>query len=50
MSVHLFVCDRDESVSRKFSHDVEVRPQVQLAAHQHHLGIGTELLRFSLPL
>lgn len=31
-------------------HDVQVRPHVQLAADQHHLGVGTELLGLTLPL
>lgn len=47
---HLFVGARNESVFGKLSHDVEVRPQVQLAADQHHFGTGTELLRLPLPL
>ena len=47
---HLLVSDRDESEFGQFSQHVEVRPHVQLAAHQNHLGIGTELLGLSLPL
>lgn len=42
--------DGKESVLGELSHDVEVRPHVQLAADQHHFGIGTELLRLTLPL
>lgn len=47
---HLLMCDRNESVFGKLSHDVEVRPHVQLAADKHHFGIGAELLCFTLPL
>lgn len=47
---HLFMGDRNESVFGQFSHDVEVRPHVQLAANQHHFGTGTELLCLTLPL
>lgn len=42
--------DRDEPVLGQLPHDVQVRPHVQLAAHQHHLGVGTELLGLTLPL
>ena len=42
--------DRNESVFGKLSHDVEVRPHVQLAPDQHHFGTGTEFLRLPLPL
>lgn len=46
----LFMSDGDESELGQLSQDIEVRPHVQLAAHQNHLGIGTELLRLPLPL
>lgn len=49
-SPHLFVGDRNESVFGQLSHDVEVRPHVQLAADQHHFGIEAELLGLTLPL
>lgn len=49
-SPHLFMGDGNESVFGELSHDVEIRPHVQLAADQHHFGIGTELLRLPLPL
>lgn len=42
--------DGDESVLGQLPHDVQVRPHVQLAADQHHLGVGTELLGLTLPL
>lgn len=42
--------NRDEPVLGQLPHDVQVRPHVQLAAHQHHLGVGTELLGLTLPL
>lgn len=47
---HLFVGHGDESVFGQLPHYVEVRPHVHLAAHQHHFGTGTELLRLALPL
>lgn len=40
----------NESVFGQLPHHVEVRPHVHLAAHQHHFGTGTELLRLPLPL
>lgn len=42
--------DGDESVLGQLPHDVQVCPHVQLAADQHHLGVGTELLGLTLPL
>lgn len=50
VSPHLFMGDRNESVFGELPHDVEICPHVQLAADQHHFGIGTELLRLPLPL
>lgn len=47
---HLFVGHWDKSVFGKLPHYTEVRPHVQLAAHQHHFGTRTELLRLPLPL
>lgn len=47
---HLFMGDRDESVFGELSQDIEVCPHVQLAANQHHFGIGAELLCLALPL
>lgn len=41
---------RDEPVLGQLPHDVQVSPHVQLAADQHHLGVGTELLGLTLPL
>lgn len=49
-SAHLLVGYRDEPVLGQLPHDVQVRPHVQLAADQHHLGVGTELLGLTLPL
>lgn len=49
-SAHLFVGDGEESVLGQLPHHVQVRPHVQLAADQHHLGVGTELLGLTLPL
>lgn len=42
--------DRDEPLLGQFSQRAHVRPHVQLAAHQHHFGVGAELLRLALPL
>lgn len=42
--------DRDEPLLGEFPQGVDVCPHVQLAADQHNFGIGTELLRLSLPL
>lgn len=47
---HLFVGHRDQPVLGQLPHHAEVRPHVQLAAHQHHFGARTELLRLPLPL
>lgn len=47
---HLLVGDRDESLLGKFPQGVDVCPHVQFTANQHHFGIGTKLLRLSLPL
>lgn len=47
---HLFVGHWDQPVLSQLPHHAEVRPHVQLAAHQHHFGAGTELLRLPLPL
>lgn len=40
----------DETLFGEFPQGVYVRPHVQLTAHQHHFGVGTELLSLSLPL
>lgn len=40
----------DETLLGEFPQGVYVRPHVQLTAHQHHFGVGTELLSLSLPL
>ena len=50
MGSHLFVGYRDESEFGQLSQDAQVGPHVQLAAHQHHLGTGAELLGLPLPL
>ena len=50
MGAHLFVGYRDESEFGQLSQDAQVGPHVQLAAHQHHLGTGAELLGLPLPL
>ena len=47
---HLLVGDRDEALFGEFPQGADVCPHVQLTAHQHHFGIGTKLLRLSLPL
>lgn len=47
---HLFVGHGNESVFGQLPQYVEVRPHVHLAAHKHHFGTGTELLRLPLPL
>lgn len=40
----------DEPLFGEFPQGVYVGPHVQLTAHQHHFGVGTELLSLSLPL
>lgn len=47
---HLLVRDGDEALLGKLPQRVQVRPHVQLAAHQHDLGVGAELLSLPLPL
>lgn len=47
---HLLVCHRDEALLGELPQSVEVCPHVQLAADQHNLRVGAELLRFPLPL
>lgn len=47
---HLLVRDGDEALLGKLPQRVQVRPHVQLAAHQHDLGVGAELLGLPLPL
>lgn len=47
---HLLVGDGDEALLGELPQGADVRPHVQLAAHQHHFGVGTELLRLALPL
>lgn len=42
--------DGDEPLLGQFPQGVDVRPHVQLAADQHHFGVGTELLCLPLPL
>lgn len=50
LSSHLLVGDRDEALLGELPQGADVCPHVQLAAHQHHFGVGTKLLRLSLPL
>lgn len=47
---YLLMSDRDEALLGEFPQRVDVCPHVQLAAHQHHFGVGTKLLRLTLPL
>lgn len=47
---HLFVGDRDEPLLGQFPQRADVCPHVQLASHQDHFGVGTKLLRLTLPL
>ena len=47
---HLLVGDGDEALLGELPQGADVCPHVQLAAHQHHFGVGTKLLRLSLPL
>lgn len=49
-AAHLLVSDGDEPLLGQLPQCPHVRPHVQLAAHQHHLGVGAELLRLALPL
>lgn len=44
------MCHGDEALLGELPEGVEVCPHVQLAAHQHDLRVGAELLRFPLPL
>lgn len=44
------MCDRDEALLGELPQRVQVRPHVQLAAHQHDLRVGAELLSLPLPL
>lgn len=44
------MCDRDEALLGELPEGVEVCPHVQLAADQHNLRIGAELLCLPLPL
>lgn len=47
---HLLVGNRNKTLFGEFPQGVYVRSHVQLAAHQHHFGVGTELLSLALPL
>lgn len=47
---HLLVSDRDEALLGEFPQRADVRPHVQFTAHQHHFGVGAELLSLALPL
>lgn len=49
-AAHLLVGDGDEPLLGQFPQRAHVRPHVQLAANQNHLGVGAELLRLTLPL
>lgn len=44
------MCHGDEALLGELPQRVEVCPHVQLAAHQHDLRVGAELLRLPLPL
>lgn len=44
------MCYWDEALLGKLPQRVQVCPHVQLAAHQHYLCIGAELLSLPLPL
>lgn len=50
LAAHLLVGDGDEALLGELPQGVDVRPHVQLAAHQDHFGVGAELLRLPLPL
>ena len=48
--VYLLMWDWDEPLLGQLSQGAHVCPYVQLAAYQHQLGIGAELLRLPMPL
>lgn len=47
---HLLMGNRDKPLLGQLPQGGQVRPHVQFAANQHHLGVGAKLLSLPLPL